>query len=843
MPIQKFKYGQEITSAKLNEIVTFVNNLESFSNNAQFWNTNIDSKIAEFQTQLNNILNQVKNLLDTAENFDALLAAFVDLKSKYETLVTENVQTLLEQVFAPENFFVNQDGFVVINGIVTETELEGIPGPTGATGATGAAGTNGVDGKTILTGTTIPDNNTGTNGDIYFNINTFDFYLKANNVWSLIGNTKGPQGAVGPQGASAQILFRYQTDVGLAYLTQPPASNLVKFLEYKVVYSNETNQQIELKPWVRIQVRNDRFYPKLIAGSQNELLLSWTSDETEWSENPSGVNIKGPRGIDGINGTNGTNGTSVAILGSFASHLDLPESGATLGDGYIINGDLWVYTAGSTTGTPPAVNSVFRGFVNAGNIEGPAGPAPTIQAEVVATLNPAESASVTVVNTPEGSNNYRLNFSIPRGQTGTRGSLIFSVPTPGDLPTSTSFGGTTLLLNDLFIVSSTGEIRRLVSISPWDLALVYTAATANHSHNDATTSESGFMSAADKTKLNGVATNANNYSHPTYSSRSITTSGVNVLSTFTSDAIGSVTNITTRTLPNATTSAAGVMSSDDKTKLDGLVSNATHTGEVTGSTALTIANGVVTNAKLANIPANTIKGRISSGTGVTEDLNATQIRTIINVADGANNYTHPSYTSRSIVDTTGQVISSFSSDSSGHVTNIGTKNLGLADLLDVRRTYVDSSTTITVLNSQVTAASLTITGGIYYQVFITGMHSKYGISSGPSYGGRIMLTVPFTNNHKANGLFTFTTSSTPVTNPNFKYVNTTLSPATNGTTNVFIDSLNNSSQFYDYPFSFSGMIFANNTLTLFLQISLLTTSGSGQTFEVNNISMLAIPVG
>ena len=40
-------------------------------------------------------------------------------------------------------------------------------------------------------------------------------------------------------------------------------------------------------------------------------------------------------------------------------------------------------------------------------------------------------------------------------------------------------------------------------------------AESSHTHADATTSVAGFMSAADKTKLNGVATSANNYSHPT----------------------------------------------------------------------------------------------------------------------------------------------------------------------------------------------------------------------------------------------------------------------------------------------------------------------------------------
>jgi hypothetical protein len=63
--------------------------------------------------------------------------------------------------------------------------------------------------------------------------------------------------------------------------------------------------------------------------------------------------------------------------------------------------------------------------------------------------------------------------------------------------------------------------------------------------------------------------------------------------------------------------------------------NATHTGDVTGATALTIANDAVTNGKLANMAVNTIKGRITTGTGDPEDLTATQVRTILNVANGA----------------------------------------------------------------------------------------------------------------------------------------------------------------------------------------------------------------
>jgi hypothetical protein len=485
MAIQKFKFGQEITSSKLNEIVTFVNNLEGFLQSSQYWNQNVDSKIAVFQTQLNNIVNQVKGLLDSSESFETLLTAFIDLKAKYESLVTENVQVLLENIFNPSNISVNEDGLFVINGITTGVQLTTLVGPQGEQGISGADGVNGSNGNTVLTGTSNPNNNNGVNGDLFLNVNNLDFYLKANNVWNLLGNLKGLTGSAGPQGTSTQILFRYQTDAGLDYLNEPPASNLIKFLEYKVVYSNETNQEIQSKPWVRIQVRNDRFYPVLTAGTSGQLFLNWSSDETLWSDNPQGVNIRGLQGTPGINGTNGTNGTSVSILGSFESYEDLADilGSPDLGDGYLIDGDLWVYTGATDTGTPPAENSVYEGFLNAGTIQGPAGPAPVIQAEVVATLNPAEEASVVVepINNVEGG--FKLDFSIPRGAAGTRGSLIFNVATPQDLPTQASWNSITLLVNDLFIISSTGEIKRLVSITPtFEIGLVYSVANTAHTH-------------------------------------------------------------------------------------------------------------------------------------------------------------------------------------------------------------------------------------------------------------------------------------------------------------------------------------------------------------------------
>ena len=63
-----------------------------------------------------------------------------------------------------------------------------------------------------------------------------------------------------------------------------------------------------------------------------------------------------------------------------------------------------------------------------------------------------------------------------------------------------------------------------------------------------------------------------------------------------------------------------------------------HSGDVTsvGDGAQTIANGVVTNGKLANVGGQTIKGNSDIGTNPPWDLSASEVRSIINVDDGAD---------------------------------------------------------------------------------------------------------------------------------------------------------------------------------------------------------------
>lgn len=63
----------------------------------------------------------------------------------------------------------------------------------------------------------------------------------------------------------------------------------------------------------------------------------------------------------------------------------------------------------------------------------------------------------------------------------------------------------------------------------------------------------------------------------------------------------------------------------------GIITSA-FTGDVTkaaGGTAQTIANDAVTNAKMANMATQTIKGRTTAGTGDPEDLTVTEVNTML----------------------------------------------------------------------------------------------------------------------------------------------------------------------------------------------------------------------
>lgn len=100
---------------------------------------------------------------------------------------------------------------------------------------------------------------------------------------------------------------------------------------------------------------------------------------------------------------------------------------------------------------------------------------------------------------------------------------------------------------------------------------------ANTTYSAATTSANGLMSSTDKSKLDGIAAGANNYTHPTTSGNKHIPSGGSSgqILRWSADgtAVWGADNNTTYSA--ATTSAAGLMSAADKSKLDGVAAGAT----------------------------------------------------------------------------------------------------------------------------------------------------------------------------------------------------------------------------------------------------------------------------
>jgi hypothetical protein len=153
----------------------------------------------------------------------------------------------------------------------------------------------------------------------------------------------------------------------------------------------------------------------------------------------------------------------------------------------------------------------------------------------------------------------------------------------------------------------------------------------NTTYSNATTSVSGLMSSTDKSKLNGIAANANNYSLPAATStvrggielfsNTVQSTGANSVSNSAGRTYGiqvnsngqAVVNVpwvdTNTTYSNATTSASGLMSSTDKSKLDSLsYEEGSFTPQMTDAFGGVISTGI--NGKYIKV-GNTIQGTVT----------------------------------------------------------------------------------------------------------------------------------------------------------------------------------------------------------------------------------------
>lgn len=128
--------------------------------------------------------------------------------------------------------------------------------------------------------------------------------------------------------------------------------------------------------------------------------------------------------------------------------------------------------------------------------------------------------------------------------------------------------------------------------------------------------------------------------------------------------LGALTAITMSTLRSMLGIEAGATADQTATEIRDLLD--TLTGWL--GTA-EIADGAVTLAKLQDIATARLLGRVTASSGDAEELTAAQVRTLLNVADGANAYAHPNHTGD--VTSTGDGATSIANDA---VTNAKLRN-------------------------------------------------------------------------------------------------------------------------------------------------------------------------
>lgn len=165
-----------------------------------------------------------------------------------------------------------------------------------------------------------------------------------------------------------------------------------------------------------------------------------------------------------------------------------------------------------------------------------------------------------------------------------------------------------------------------------------TVASGNHTHSTATTSANGFMSASDKSKLDGIATNANNYVHPTTSGNKHVPSGGSSgqILRWSADGTAVWGAENDHTYGIATSSTPGLVKSGTDIAVDAngnvSVNNDSHThgnSTITSVDASKISSGVLSAERIPGIDAS----KITSGTISIDRLPAGALERLVTVKD------------------------------------------------------------------------------------------------------------------------------------------------------------------------------------------------------------------
>ena len=210
---------------------------------------------------------------------------------------------------------------------------------------------------------------------------------------------------------------------------------------------------------------------------------------------------------------------------------------------------------------------------------------------------------------------------------------------------------------------------------------------------------------AEKTKLAGIEAGANNYTLPTATSNAL--GGIKVGANLTID---SSTGVLSGDYSAATTSAAGLMSATDKSKLDGIEA---------GATAITVDSAMSStseNPVQNKVIYTELAGKVDTETGKglsTNDYTDAEKTKLAGIETGANNYSLPAATTSALggvkvgsnlaVDANGVI--------SGNYSNATTSAAGLMSASD--KTALDAKPDVYVQSSQPSGLKA---GDIWFQI-------------------------------------------------------------------------------------------------------------------------------
>lgn len=280
----------------------------------------------------------------------------------------------------------------------------GPTGPTGATGATGPTGAQGTSINFVGTVATVGDlPGTGNNvNDAYVVDADGNLYIWNGSVWEDAGAIQGPTGPTGPTGS--------QGIQGQTGPTGPTGADGV---------TGPTGPQ----------------------GNVGDA-------------GPTGPT--GPTGADGATGPTGDNATPVNLLGTVATVGDLPGSGNSTNDAYVVEADdemyVWDGAAWNSVGPIQGPTGATGATGPTGPSDGPTGPVgPTGPTGAQGEVGPTGEAGPTG---PTGAIGPAINaIALLDASNNGSSSYQFNSHYSGDNPTVYAFGGATLAF-DLTNVSA-----------------------------------------------------------------------------------------------------------------------------------------------------------------------------------------------------------------------------------------------------------------------------------------------------------------------------------------------------------------------------------------------------